>query len=319
MIEASPDRDPARNIARALHRSLREAQGRPNAEPRLRKAIAAFKSFTLGIDPAGNYSFRVEVDANKGVADSGDLADDLTDLLAEIGMGAVAMGVGVMLLIDEMQDLPESTITALNQAMHHLGQGSAPLPVMLIGAGLPSLPGILARVTTYAERLFEYRPVQALAPDSAADALIRPSENLGVVWDDEAVEITLAASRGYPFAIQQCGKFVWDYAVASPITRGDAEVGIARAREEMDSGIYLSRWLRATPAQRELMRAVAGFGEGASVPVGEMAKVLGKSQQSLSVAREALIEKGLLYPPDRGFLAFTVPGMADYINRLPDS
>ncbi|MGH9105916.1 MAG: hypothetical protein ACRDZX_08790 [Acidimicrobiales bacterium] len=37
----------------------------------------------------------------------------------------------------------------------------------------------------------------------------------------------------------------------------------------------------------------------------------------LSVARNELIKKGLVYAPDRGLLAFTVPGMNDFVNRQP--
>lgn len=319
MIEASPERDPVRDIARTLHRSLRDVQGRPSAEPLLRRAIAAFKAFTLRVDPGGAYSFSVEVDPARGIADTGDFATDLGDLLEELGRAANDLGVGVMLLIDEMQALPEPTITGLNQAVHRLGQGYAPLPVMVIGAGLPSLPGTLAAVTTYAERLFEYRPVGALSAQGAADALLLPSANLGVEWEPEAARTALDAAMGYPFAVQECGRFVWDYATANPISLADAREGVARARAEMDSGIYLSRWTRATPAQREVMRVIAEYGENAAVPVGEVATTLGKRTQGVSMARNELIKKGLVYSPDRGLLAFTIPGMADYVRRLPET
>jgi len=62
--------------------------------------------------------------------------------------------------------------------------------------------------------------------------------------------------------------------------------------------------------------AVIG-GEGAAA-VSDIAKAMAKPRTSdISVARNELIKKGLLYAPERGFLAFTVPGMHDFIDRQP--
>lgn len=109
-----------------------------------------------------------------------------------------------------------------------------------MGAGLPSLPAILAEATTYAERLFEYHAIGALTPDAAQEALVRPAAQHDAAWTPEALDLALTASGGYPFALQSCGKFIWDYARTSPIQADDAENGVRYARREMDNG-YLSR------------------------------------------------------------------------------
>jgi hypothetical protein len=47
-----------------------------------------------------------------------------------------------------------------------------------------------------------------------------------------------------------------------------------------------------------------------------LASRMHKSRASdLSVARNELIKKGLVYAPERGMLAFTVPGMHEFVLR----
>jgi Mn-dependent DtxR family transcriptional regulator len=85
---------------------------------------------------------------------------------------------------------------------------------------------------------------------------------------------------------------------------------------EVDDGLYRSRWERATPAQRDLLRALADLAGDGSATVSALASRMHKSRVSdLSVARNELITKGLVYAPERGMLAFTVPGMHEFVLR----
>jgi hypothetical protein len=316
-VEAAPTKPVAPLVVQGLHRALREATGRFDAS-RLTRLLRVFRAFTVSVDPTGSYSFGIDLEPLTGRADSGNLSLDLSELFQELGRTAQDLGMGTLLLIDEMQDVPFDELVAINVATHDVGQGARPLPVIVVGAGLPSLPGILSEATTYAERLFEYRSVGALDKEAGAEALVRPALTLGVEWASEAVDAALEASGGYPFFVQSCGKFIWDYAKTSPITLEDAEVGIGFARREIDAGLYLARWNRATPAQRQILHAMASAGEGATVPTADIAAKLGKKRGDISVPRDQLIKKGLIYAPERGLVAFTVPGMVDFINRQPD-
>jgi hypothetical protein len=265
------------------------------------------------------YTFGVEIDATRGHADSGDPGADLTDLLRELGATARELGVGALLVVDELQDTPATELAVLNRAIHDAGQGGYPLPILLMGAGLPSLPGILADATSYAERLYNYRSVGPLDRQAAEQALSRPSESLGVKWSVEALEQARTATSGYPYFLQTAGRSIWNLAKGSPIDSEDADAGLVAAREEIDVGLYLSRWSRATAAQRRMMRAMAAHLDGAHVAVADLAREMGMRRSTdLSVSRDQLIKKGLVYAPDRGVLAFTVPGMADFIQRQPE-
>jgi AAA ATPase domain len=302
-------------LSQALVRGMRTATGR-YPEPRLRRLLGVFKAFSLKADATGMVSLGVEVDPIRGVADSGRFADDLAALFEVMGETARELGIGVLILVDELQEADTGELASINTALHYLGQGEVPLPLMLVGAGLPSLPAQLADATSYAERLYDYRPVGLLDRGAAVDALTIPTRALGVDWDDAALAMAADVAGGYPYFLQAIGKHVWDNAISSPISADDVGVGLHAARREVDDGLYRSRWERATPAQRDLLRALAELAGDGTATVSALASRMHKSRASdLSVARNELIKKGLVYAPERGMLAFTVPGMHEFVLR----
>jgi hypothetical protein len=314
-VEAGAGESLSMALSQALVRGMRTATGR-HPEPRLRRMLGVFKAFSVKADATGVVSLGVEVDPIRGVADSGSFADDLAALFEVMGETARDLGIGVLILVDELQEADARELAAINTALHHLGQGETPLPLMLVGAGLPSLPAQLADATSYAERLYDYRPVGLLDRAAAVDALTIPTHALGVDWDAEALTMAAEVAGGYPYFLQAIGKHVWDNAVSTPISADDVRIGLHDARREVDDGLYRSRWERATPAQRELLRALADLAGDGSATVSALASRMHKSRASnLSVARNELIKKGLVYPPERGMLAFTVPGMHDFVLR----
>jgi len=301
-------------LSAALVRAMRAATGR-HSERRIRRLLGVFKAFSMKFDPAsGLVSLGVEVEPIKGVADSGRFADDLASLFEVLGETARELGIGSLVLVDELQEAGSDELTAINTAVHHLGQAETPLPLTFVGAGLPSLPAQLADATSYAERLYDYRSIGLLQQSAAHAALTDPTTEHGVAWEDDALEAALLTAGGYPYFLQAVGKHVWDAARTTTITMDDVVVGGALARREVDEGLYRSRWERATPAQKGLLRALADLGREQPVAVSDLAAHMGKSRVSdLSVARNELIKKGLVYAPERGLLAFTVPGMHAFI------
>src|SRR5215213_2592710 len=197
-------------VAQTLNRALRDVTGSWDVKGRVRRAFSIFKSFSLRTDPSGGYAIGIEVDPEAGRADTGALDVDLTDLAIGLADAAVEFGVGVALFVDEMQDLTDPELAAVCQACHEVGQRDAPFYV--VGAGLPSLPRVLAEARSYAERLFDYRSIGALQASDAEAALVRPAREVGVDYEDGAVDMIVARSAGYPYFLQEFGKASWDYA-----------------------------------------------------------------------------------------------------------
>ncbi len=315
MVEADTgsERTPFRaQVSSALSTSLRQVQGRVGLGERFRAALQTFKSFSLTASPDGALSIGIDVDPQRGRGDTGSILADLTDLAIDLGEAALDLGTGAALFIDEMQHLELEELGAICQACHQATQRN--LPFFVIGAGLPNLPGLLAQAKSYSERLFQYMRVDRLDDAAALSALTRPADVEGVEWQPDAARQVLTASAGYPYFIQQYGQTTWDAAIGSPINASDVAEGIRVGRERLDNGFFRARWERATPAERDYLAAMAVDGDGPS-STGEVAGRLGKKPTSLGPIRAKLIAKGLVYPPEHGQIAFTVPGMAAFIRR----
>jgi AAA ATPase domain len=311
--DASGARSPFRSqIAQSLNVALRRVQGKRAKGSRMKAALRTFKSFSLTAAPDGTLSVGIEIEADAGRADTGSLQADLTDLALDLGDAAIELDGGVALFIDEMQDLQADELAAICQACHEAGQQNKPF--FVVGAGLPNLPGILAEARSYAERLFHYTTIGQLPPSEAAVALTRPAQHEQVEWNDRAVDIVVTAANGYPYFLQEYGSAAWDVADRSPIDQADAVEGIRIGKARLDDGFFRSRWERATPGEREYLSAMAVDGDEPSQS-GEVARRLSKLPTQLGPVRAKLISKGLVFAPAHGAIAFTVPGMAEFIAR----
>lgn len=316
-VEAKAKEPLMPSLTREIFKELRNAS-RTWSGAALDWARRVFKAFSMKADPtSGTYSFEVELEPAHGWADSGDLVRDLAEMLHELTLLAGENGVGVLLAIDELQEVEKPTLAAINACVHALGQDADPLPFLMVGAGLPSLPGLLAEATSYAERLYEYWQVDRLGPDSTAAALAGPAADQGVGWQPDALRRAAAFCDGYPYFIQVLGQHAWDLALAATITDRDVVDAIADAQPDIDAGLYASRWQRATAAEQRLLRAMADCAPaGGAARMADLVAATGKTKLTqLSPVRSTLIAKGVVYAPDRGELAFTVPGMSSFVRR----
>jgi len=323
-IEARPDQPMRRVLSGALHMAVRELAPRHRAPDRIDDLLAVLKAFALRANPAGaklreRWQPGIDVPAATGRADSGDIEIDLVELLTDAAGIATDVGTGIALFIDEMQDLSAQDVSALCAACHELSQTAAPL--IVVGAGLPHLPAVLSAAKSYSERLFRYQRIDRLDRISADQALCAPALREGVEYEAKALDALYDASGGYPYFVQAYGKATWDHAPRTPITAADVRVGAPEAEAELAVGFFGSRYERATPAEREYMRAMAALstvdGEGEAVPTADVARSLDRKPASLSPARDALIKKGLIYSGERGTVAFTVPHFGRYLRTQP--
>ncbi|MDT0202321.1 ATP-binding protein [Nocardioides sp. AE5] len=325
-LEARPDQGLRRPLSSALHQAVREL-GHPQSDDvdHVLGVIRAFAQRDAGPGAKLREQWNPGIDAPlvKGRADSGDIEIDLVELFTDIGGLAADVGKGVAVFIDEMQDLGPDDVSALCAACHEISQSG--LPVIVVGAGLPHLPAVLSASKSYSERLFRYQRIDRLSREAADRALAAPAEDEDAAWTDAALAQMYAVTGGYPYFIQAYGKAVWDQAPRSPITDEDVAVAAPAAEEELAVGFFGSRFERATPGERDYLRAMADaamaiaerddeeLDEIGSVPTSDVATVLGKKPQSLSPARDALLKKGLIYSGERGRIAFTVPHFGRYL------
>jgi hypothetical protein len=238
-------------------------------------------------------------------------------LLSDAASVAGDVGAGIALFLDEMQDLAAEDASALCAACHELSQIRAPL--IVVGAGLPHLPALLSASKSYSERLFRYVRIDRLNRVDADRALTAPAAEEDVRFTGEALTGLYAATEGYPYFVQAYGKATWDVAPRSPVTAEDVRVAAPEAEDELAVGFFGSRYERATPAEREYLRAMADLavelhdGRDGPVATSAVADALGRKPSGLSPARDSLLKKGLVYSAERGLIAFTVPHFGRYL------
>lgn len=298
-------------IGRMARRVLLAMSRVERVKDRARRALGVLKAFTV-TTPDG-VELSIDVDVLAGIADSGDLEDDLGDLLVELGQAASEAGSGVVFLLDEIQFLDQASLEALIAALHRVAQRE--LPLALVGGGLPSIPRLAGEAKSYAERLFTFPRIGSLTEAAATEALVLPAREEGVEFDESAVERILELSEAYPYFLQEYGRHVWQMAAESPISQKEVERAHPNVQADLDEGFFSVRFERATAAERRYMSALAALGTAAQES-GHVAQRLGYSDSTqASVVRSNLIDKGLIYSPEYGLIDFTVPHFAAFMQR----
>lgn len=308
-IEAPETGDFKRLLAGKLRSMLLELD-RGSVSQAVKRALGALKSFTYNL-PDGT-SVSINVDPLIGTADSGTLAEDVTDLLVEAGRAAQDRRRGLLLAIDEVQYLSGEELAALISAIHRTVQ--LRLPVILVGAGLPQLPGLAGNAKSYAERLFNFPEIGSLEDDDARAVLAVPAREEGVEFADDALGVLLEFSQGYPYFLQEWGYHVWNAAPGSPITLDHVNSAVDDVQYQLDENFFRVRMDRLTPAEKAYLGAMAELGAGPHRS-GDIATRLGVKVESVAPRRSGLIKKGMIYSPSHGDTAFTVPMFDDFLRR----
>ena len=316
-IEASEDKTLAALLAPHLRKLLLALNTMPGAGNRVRRALAVFRSFVGAVKVSvGDLSIGLELEPERGTADSGDMEVDLPDLFTVIAEAAQERGTAVAILIDEVQYLKKSEFGALIMAMHKMQRRQ--LPLVFIGAGLPVLPGLAGNIRSYAERLFDFPQVGALSEADADMALQKPVQEKEVDFEAAALREIFRWARGYPYFIQEWGYQVWNQAEVSPITVGVVQAASQTITLRLDQNFFRVRFNRLTPREKEFLRAMAEV-EGDNKRTNDIASSLGLPIARVGPTRANLINKGMIYSPSHGYLAYTVPLFGEFMQRaMPD-
>lgn len=312
-IEAPENRSLPGILVPALRATLLRLDRMKQASEGVRRALRALAGFAKLKVKYDDLEVGLDFDVEPGLADSGDLEADLADLMVAIGEAAREKGSAVVLVIDELQYVPEEQLAALISALHRASQKQ--LPVTMIAAGLPQLVGQMGRAKSYAERLFEFAAVGPLDDAAARDAIRLPIEREEETVDDAALDAILQQTQGYPYFLQEWGKHSWDAAIASPITGDDVAAATRSALAELDASFFRVRFDRLTPAEKRYLRAMAELGAGPHRS-GDIAEALSVKVSSVAPTRNSLIAKGMLYSPAHGDTAFTVPLFDAFMRRV---
>ena len=309
VVEIGSQPDFRLSFARMASRLLREMSRTQRMRDRVERALRVVKAFSVAVP--SSVGIKLDVEAYTGVADSGDPEEDLAELLTELGEVAQSTKTGALFLLDEMHNLDTASLSAVCIAFQAISRRG--LPVALVGAGLPDLQTRLMSAKPYADRLFQYRELGRLGDAAARAALIGPAATLGVDFEERAVRQVVSEAAGYPYFIQEYGLELWNYAEATPITTDDVDTVRELVSDTLASSFFGPRFDLATDAEQRYLAAMASL-DDPPYRSAEVANRYGaKDQRGVSVYRDALIGKGLIWSPRRGQVDFTVPLFAEFV------
>jgi hypothetical protein len=313
MVEATESRSLPELVLPALRQILFQLDAMEGLSNKVKRGLRVLRSFIGAVTvKLGDAEIGLDIDAEKGTADSGDLEADLAELFVALGEAAQDRKRAVAIIVDEVQYLSETEMSALIMAVHRVAQRQ--LPLVLVGAGLPQLVGLAGRSKSYAERLFRFPNVGALSPDDAKAALRDPVLEQGVRFTENALDELVRVTHGYPYFLQEWGYQAWNLATASPIDIDVVQRTTHVAIQKLDGSFFRVRFDRLTPREKDYMRALADLGPGPHRS-GDIAERLGVKVQSIAPLRSGLLRKGMIYSPAHGDTAFTVPMFDEFMLR----
>lgn len=317
MMEVDEDKSLAAALVPELRRILYELDRLGALSEAVKRGLRVLRSFVNAIRvQAGEVELSLDVDPEIGTADSGDLDADLAALFVAVGEAARSRDTAVALIVDELQYLDEPEFRALIMAIHRVSQRS--LPILLIGAGLPQVLGLAGRAKSYAERLFEYPQIGPLDTSDARRAVEEPARREGVKFAPGSLDEIVRTTQGYPYFIQEWAYHAWNIAHDKEITRDDVVAASSRAIARLDQSFFRVRFERLTPSEKRYLRAMAELGPGPHRS-GDVATKLGAKITTVGPVRAKLIAKGMIYGPQHGDVAFTVPLFDQFMKRTMPS
>jgi Cdc6-like AAA superfamily ATPase len=313
-IEAPENRSLPALLAPQLRQALLRLSRNEQAKHVARRGLRALAGFAKALKVKyADIEVGIDLEPEAGLADNGDLEQDLPALLEAVGAAAQKASTALVMFIDELQYVPEDELAALVSALHRCAQRK--LPITLVGAGLPQLAGRMGKAKSYAERLFEFPVVGPLPPPAAKLAIKKPAQDQNVQIQDDAIARIVKETKGYPYFLQEWGKHTWDAASASPITLGNVRSASKTAVAALDESFFRVRFDRLTPAEKKYLRAMADLGPGPHRS-GDIAERLKRKVTALGPTRNQLISKGMIWSPNHGDTAFTVPLFDEFMQRI---
>ncbi len=281
---------------------------------KIRRGFSVLKSFVGSIKlTVDDVPIGLDIEPERGTADSGDIEIDLPDLLTVLAEVAKERKTAIAILIDEIQYFSESELSALIMGMHKMQQRQ--LPLVLIGAGLPILPRLAGESKSYAERLFNFPLIGPLSKADASTAIREPIISENACIDGDALAEIVRLTQGYPYFLQEWGYQAWNHAPDSPITIQHIKAATETTLQRLDDNFFRVRFERLTLGEKNFLRAMAEKGKG-PYRIGDVADIMRIKVGSLSPRRAKLIAKGMIYSPTYGDLEFTVPLFDEFMRRV---
>ena len=135
-----------------------------------------------------------------------------------------------------------------------------------------------------------------------------------VEFSADALTEIYRQTQGYPYFLQEWGSQCWNVAPESPIGVDTVARASQLAIASLDASFFRVRFDRLTPREKDYLRAMAELGREPQRS-GDIAQLLGTTSERVAPLRASLIAKGMVFSPQHGDTAFTVPLFDEFMKR----
>lgn len=231
------------------------------------------------------------------------------------------------LIVDEAQHLPlDFGGILLNVAQECVNDR---LPLLLAMAGTPDLPARFRKMgATFCERCERLRIGRLETEEATRDAFSVPARETGFPFDEDALDLLVRESQGYPFFVQVLGRAAWDAAAARSdagarrITAKDSREGIEKAKERMERFHLECRdeaieqgVLPVAVAVSEAMMSAEGETGLSEAGLADALRTVVPDHSSRIAAQNKLSHIGLIWQEDDLSWQPGIPSLCAYIAR----
>ena len=260
-----------------------------------------------GINIAGVGGVRSEMEEGHSPAPS--LITGLNSLADAAGATS-----GILITVDEVQSAPSAQLWELTAAVQDLMRDNR--NIAFAAAGLPEgVEALLQHPGTTFLRRAQHSNLGPMSPEQTEEVLVWTAEAGEASFDSAALKRAVAMSRGYPFLIQLIGFHVYERTGGGGVIADhDVEAVRTDVLDTLGQLVHGPALSSVPPKQEEFLIAMARVQDGLSaVSTGEIARELNATPQALTMVRQALLRRELIYSPKHGYLNFTIPHMGHYL------
>ena len=228
---------------------------------------------------------------------------------------ATEKGRGVLVTVDEIQDADEGEVREIGASVQHLIRERMNVSFVFAGLTTGVMDLLNGKALTFLRRS-KSEELGAIPLDEVASAMRSTIEKAGMSIGEEALSQIATATAGYAYLIQLIGYHVWNngksHAESSRhISPADVCVGVSEAMEDFYESV-LEPAIAGLPL-RCIEYLIAMTEDRKVSSTAEVACRLGRPASSLTSYRRTLVQRQLIEPTARGYVAFSIPFTREFL------
>ncbi len=263
--------------------------------------------------PVKSASVGVNLGAVSARAEMATAEQDLRALMKTVARSCK----GLFIAVDEVQDAPVDEMRKIASTVQLLiGER---VNVALAFAGLPT--GVMDLINGKALTFLRRALPEELGPINQVEVAVSLQDSFaatGLELEGDGLAEVARATKGYAYLIQLIGYYVWQRAnlhrdKSAVVGEADIETGIAIASARFHDVVHEPAIARLCLSDIKYLMAMC---EDKRVSKSaDIAKRMGKRTSEISSIRARLLQREVIQAPQRGYVEFAVPDLAEYLRE----